>query len=299
MTETIHILGAGSIGLLLAARLTPVADTMIIRRPGNYPAQFVLTLQEGDVQRQLTVSQTGADRLQQPIDHLIVCTKAYDALPALQSLGSFLSTDAALLLMQNGMSSQEEIIAAFPQTSIHAASSTEGAYRPRPDCILHAGRGITRIGHLQGKAHDWVKLLRAAGFDSEIAEPIRWHLANKLRVNALINPLTVLHDCHNGELLKRPETLAAMHRLGEEVDTILDAAGYRFPDTAFEQASAVAQRTAVNISSMLQDARASRRLEIDAITGYLLQLARQHKISAPENDALYARLQTSTKSILQ
>lgn len=291
MTRTIHILGAGSIGLLLAARLAPVTPTILIRRPGCHPPRLALTLLEDGAERQLDIPQSAADRLQQPIERLIVCTKAYDALPALQGLDPHLPDDAALLLMQNGMSSQEDIAAAFPQASIHAASSTEGAYRPNSCCVRHAGRGITRIGRLQGNAQSWVELFQAAGLDSETAEPIWWHLANKLRVNALINPLTVLHDCRNGELLERPDALAAMHRLGKEVDTILAAAGYDFTDTAFEQAAAIAQRTAANISSMLQDARAGRRLELEAITGYLLQLAERHGIAAPENRQLYAHVQ--------
>jgi 2-dehydropantoate 2-reductase len=287
MTETIHILGAGSIGLLLAARLASAAPVALIRRPGDYPAQLALTLQEDDAEHRLQIPQSAANRLQQPVRRLIVCTKAYDALSALRGLGH-LPDDAALLLMQNGMSSQEEIAAAYPQASIYAASSTEGAYRPNPGSVRHAGRGITRIGRLQGGTQNWVELFRAAGLDSETAEPIRWHLANKLRINALINPLTVLHDCRNGELLERPEALAAMQRLGEEVDMILAAAGYQFIDTAFEQAAMVAQHTAANVSSMLQDARAGRRLELDAITGYLLRLAGQYGVSAPENHALYA-----------
>lgn len=292
MSETTYILGAGSIGLLLAARLSAVTSVVLIRRPGDYPNRLTLTLQEGNASRQFSIAQSGSNGLQRVIERLIVCTKAYDALPALQSLGSSLSADAALLLMQNGMSSQEEVAAALPQASIYAASSTEGAYRPAPGCVHHAGRGVTRIGRLQGKQQNWAELFQSAGLESEVAEPIRWYLANKLRINALINPLTVLHDCRNGELLEHPDALAEMERLGAEVDAILAAAGYQFTDSAYEQAAAVAQRTSANVSSMLQDARAGRRLELEAITGYLLQLAEQHGIAAPENYRLYDRIQT-------
>jgi len=289
-SDTIHILGAGSIGLLLATRLTPVAAVVLIRRAGAHPPCVTLTLQEDAADYRFDIAQTSADRLQRPIERLIVCTKAYDALPAVQSLGAQLQADAALLLMQNGMSSQEEITAALPQASIYAASSTEGAYRPAPGCVRHAGRGITRIGRIQGQKQDWVGLFQAAALQSQIAEPIRWHLANKLRINALINPLTVLHDCRNGELLERPKARTEMQRLGEEVDRILQAAGYHFDDSAYQQAAAVASATSANLSSMLQDARAGRRLELDAITGYLLRLADEYAIDAPANRALYASL---------
>lgn len=290
MAEPLHILGAGSMGLLLAARLLPVANPMLLRRPGYWPARLQLTLQEGDARQQLAIAQLGTDALVRPVERLIVCTKAYDVLPALQGLGARLAPDAALLLVQNGMGSQQAVVRAFPGCSIYAASTTEGAYRPAPGCVVHAGRGITRIGRLRGAAQDWVGLLQAAGLDCEAVEAIDWHLAGKLRINALINPLTVLHGCRNGELLTRPEAVAAMRRLGAEADAVLAAAGYTFPEPAFEQAAAVARQTAANVSSMLQDARAGRPLELDAITGHLLELAQRHGVPAPEHQALYEKL---------
>ncbi len=290
MAAPLYILGAGSMGLLLAARLQPVAAPVLLRRPGRWPARLQLTLQDGEARQRLAIAQLGTDALRDPVERLIVCTKAYDVLLALQGLGSRLAPNAALLLIQNGMGSQQAVVRAFPGCSVYAASSTEGAYRPAPDCVVHAGRGLTRVGRLQGEAQDWVGLLRAGGLDCEAVEAIDWHLAGKLRVNALINPLTVLHDCRNGELLERPAAEAAMRRLGAEADAVLAAAGYTFPEPAFEQAAAVARQTAANISSMLQDARAGRPLELEAITGHLLELAQLHGVPAPEHAALYAEL---------
>lgn len=293
METTLHILGAGSIGLLLAARLSAVVPVTLIRRPGNWPRRVALDLRDGEQRQTVEVAQATAGELGR-VDRLIVCTKAYDALPAVRQLGGRLTTDTALLLMQNGMGSQDAIAAAYPRLSVYAASSTEGAYRLGPDSVVHAGRGITRIGRLHGGETDWVSLFRAAGLACEPAEPIRWHLANKLRVNALINPLTVLYDCRNGELLERPDALAGMRRLGAEADAVLAAAGYHFADSAFDQAADVARRTAANVSSMLQDARAGRQLELEAITGYLLALADRAGISANEHRALYGRLRGVT-----
>lgn len=290
MNSPIHILGAGSIGLLLAARLAAVAEIHLVRRPGDWPAKLNLRLREDGVVRTVRLAQAAPAGLTAPIRRLIVCTKAYDALAAVRGLSSLLAPDAALLLMQNGMGSQEEVAAAFPGLSVYAASSTEGAYRPAADEVVHAGRGVTRIGRLQGAEHDWVGLLQRAGFAAEAAEPIAWHLANKLRVNALINPLTVLFRCRNGELLERPRSLRLMKRLGAEADLVLAAAGYVFPDGAFEQAAAVAQRTAANYSSMYQDAAAGRRLELDYITGYLLRLAQRCGVAATAHRAVHARL---------
>jgi 2-dehydropantoate 2-reductase len=285
----LHILGAGSIGLLLATHLAPSTPLRLIRRGPAAPTLRV-SLAQGDAQRMVELAQAAAQDLAAPLRRVIVCTKAYDALPALEALRGKLAPDVALLLMQNGMGSQQAVAAAFPAASVYAASSTEGAYRTAPDRVVHAGRGVTRIGRLAGPAQDWVALLRSGGLAAEPAEPIAWHLANKLRVNALINPLTVLHGCRNGELLERPQALAAMRRLGEEADRVLRTAGFEFPEPAFDRAAEVARATAANHSSMLQDARAGRRLEIDYINGYLARLAVELEVPAPAHAAVIAEL---------
>lgn len=289
MSAAVHILGAGSIGLLLAAHLAPRASLQLIRRAQVAPLLRV-SLQQGHEEQLVELPQAAADDLVAPLQRIIVCTKAYDALPALESVRKKLAPEAALLLMQNGMGSQQAVVDAFPGLSVYAASSTEGAYRPRPDRVVHAGRGITRIGRLAGGEQDWVALFRLAGLETETAEPIAWHLANKLRVNALINPLTVLHDCRNGELLERPQALAMMRRLGEEADRVLLAVGFSFPEPAFERAAEVARATAANHSSMLQDARAGRRLEIDYINGYLLRLAAELNVRLPAHELVISKL---------
>lgn len=289
MSEPLYVLGAGSLGLLLAARLSAVADVRLLRRPGRWPERLRLTLHDGPARHELALAQL-APPLDQVLRRVIVATKAYDALPALRGLGEALAPDAALLLMQNGMGSQQECAQAFPRASVYAASTTEGAYRPGPDTVVHAGRGITRAGRIQGAEHDWVGLLAQAGFEAEAAEPIDRYLADKLRINALINPLTVMFDCPNGELLERPAARELMRRLGEETDAILAAAGHRFPDSAYEAAAEVARRTAPNRSSMLQDARAGRRLEIDYINGYLLTLAERHGVAAETQRVVCAQV---------
>jgi 2-dehydropantoate 2-reductase len=48
----------------------------------------------------------------------------------------------------------------------------------------------------------------------------------------------------------------------------------------------VAKATANNRSSMLQDIEAGRETEIDAISGYLCQLAEEHNIKMPLNQQL-------------
>lgn len=284
--DSIYILGAGSIGLMLAAHLSQVSSVVVVGRPGTAAGDLQFRFREGGRERTLSVPRCPLDSLSVRVGRMIVCTKAQDALAAVEALGSCLDADSKLLLMQNGMGSQEAIVNAFPHVSVYAASSTEGAYRESADVVVHAGRGLSRIGHMSGERFDWVTLFRSAGLEAEVAEPIANYLADKLRINCLINPLTVIHDCRNGALLEIPEARRRMEKLGAEADAVLAAAGFRFEEPAYTAARRVAQVTAGNRSSMLQDARAGRELELAYMNGYLLELAERHEVAAEEHRAL-------------
>lgn len=285
-SDSVYILGAGSIGLMLAAHISSVAPVALVGRPGTTKNELSFRYREAEQERVVTVPRCPVDLLDVRVGQMIVCTKAQDALAAVQQVAHCLDADSKLLLMQNGMGSQEAIVAAFPDLSIYAASSTEGAYRESSDLVVHAGRGLTRIGSMSGAAFDWVALLGSAGLVAETAEPISRYLADKLRINCLINPLTVIHDCRNGALLELPATLARMQKLGAEADAVLAAAGFGFDEPAFAVATRVAKSTAGNRSSMLQDARAGRSLELPYMNGYLLRLAERHDVPADEHRIL-------------
>lgn len=284
-SESIYVLGAGSIGLMLAAHLSQRFSVAVVARSGATPGELRFFLREGDAERSITLPQYPADMLS-VAGRMIVCTKAQDALAAVNTVAHCLNGKSKLLLMQNGMGSQEEIVSAYPDISIHAASSTEGAYRESADVVVHAGRGLTRIGTMSGDPFDWVSLFQSAGLAAERAEPITKYLADKLRINCLINPLTVLHNCRNGALLEIPAARDRMQKLGKEADSVLAAAGYCFDETAYTAALRVAMATAGNQSSMLQDARAGRSLELPYMNGYLLCLAARLGLRADEHQAL-------------
>lgn len=284
----IHILGAGSIGLLLAVHLGAHVPIVLLTRGQPVQPRVSVRLQEGDAVLTRSVRHESVTATQR-IEQLIVCTKSYDAEAAVLGVRSRLSDDAALLLMQNGMGSQQRVVEAVPH-ALCAATSTEGAYRTAPFEVVHAGRGMTRIGPLRGEDPGWVSLFNAAGLNAESGEPIQHFLADKLRINAVINPLTVRFRCRNGELLQRPEARQAMAKLAAEADAILGANGYRFDRPALQAATDVVRATAGNFSSMYQDYQRGRPLEIDDINGYLVRLARRSGIDAPGHEAVLAEL---------
>jgi 2-dehydropantoate 2-reductase len=120
-------------------------------------------------------------------------------------------------------------------------------------------------------------------------------LWRKLAINCAINPLTVIHRCRNGELLDKPEALA---QIASVVEEILQLSKILNLDQGLanlhEQVLDVARATANNRSSMLQDIESGKETEIEAITGYLCRLAIKHSMQLPTNEELLAQVKAIT-----
>jgi len=135
-------------------------------------------------------------------------------------------------------------------------------------------------------------------------------MRQKLVVNAVINPLTALMGCRNGDIFTRNGS----GRIAKTICTEASAAyacelqslthsmlksfgdmdnqgqvpiGRLSPalqaDALEKECLRVAKLTKGNISSMLTDIRQGRRTEIDYINGYLLRLGAAHRLSMPGN----------------
>lgn len=103
----------------------------------------------------------------------------------------------------------------------------------------------------------------------------------KLAVNCVINPLTVLLDARNGAILYNYALTRTMRLLLAEISLVFRSlpelqyipnVNSRFDPGRLETlVVSVAQRTKDNISSMLADVRAGRNTEIDFINGWVVK----------------------------
>jgi 2-dehydropantoate 2-reductase len=284
----VYILGSGAMGSLWASYFYPQQNLHFIQRhasPNGY--EFHLLPKNISIRGQSIC----VDKLNTSIKYLILATKAYDALDALLSVKDHLEPDTQVILLQNGLGSQHAISDAFEHIQLYACSSTEGAYKKDAHTLVHAGKGINSIGALNDSAQQSHLATWLPKDNFEWHDDITLIMWRKFMINCAINPLTVLYDCQNGELIKHTEYLEHMHRICIEIDRVTQAFNYSL-DSAFELAKTVCQLTSNNFSSMLQDKRNGQSTEIDFMTGYLLQQAKKLAISCPHNEALYIKLTT-------
>jgi len=290
---TWHILGAGALGSLWATRLAraglPVR--LILRsaqRLDEYQRAGGLGLRENGNLERFDIPAVLPDA-PTTIRRLLVACKAYDAEAAVSRVAARLAPGAELLLLQNGLGSQQAIAERWPQARCIFVSSTEGAYRETDFQVLFAGRGQNWLGDPHGgTAPAWLGELDLAGIAQTWSTEILSRLWRKLALNCAINPLTVLHDCRNGELLQHPAQLAA---LSEELGRLLVASGQPAAANDLEnEVLRVIEATAANYSSMHQDVRLGRRTEIAYLLGHACATAETLGLPTPKLHALHQRL---------
>ncbi|MDF7758639.1 2-dehydropantoate 2-reductase [Kosakonia cowanii] len=218
-------------------------------------------------------------------DLLLVTLKAWQVSDAVKGLSSSLQPATPVLLIHNGMGTVEEL-KSLPNPLL--MGTTTHAARRDGNVIVHVASGITHIGPARAQDGEFSYLadtLQMALPDVAWHNTIRPALWRKLAVNCVINPLTALRDCKNGDLRDAPEEIA---KIAREVAAVIEREGHHISaDDLIAYVHQVIESTAENISSMLQDVRAMRHTECDYITGYLLRRARAHGIAVPENARLF------------
>ncbi|MFY9178663.1 MAG: 2-dehydropantoate 2-reductase [Venatoribacter sp.] len=275
----IGFLGLGSLGTLLAYHCR---DQMLFALPKTPLASVKLTLKNHTELWQAHLACWQGE----PLDWLVVSTKAAQTLPALSAWATHLPKVKNILLLQNGMGQQEQAARWLSHASLScklwAAMSTEGAYK-EGNTVVYAGVGHTLIG-LWPDGTATAPLLPSCQFTPSIKQAI----LGKLAVNAVINPLTGFYRCKNGELVTNPPYRQKLVALSQEVAELYRKLGWHLPQDLAQLVEDVATKTAANTSSTLQDILANRPTELAYISGFLLEQAKAISHPLPITQQLYA-----------
>jgi 2-dehydropantoate 2-reductase len=289
----IGILGAGALGTLLTAVLsrshTAVAVWLLARSPR--PARVRVEGEDGWEATVRVITEPS-----EPLDLLVVLVKSFATRDALQWARGAIGPETLLLTLQNGVGNAEVLAEVAGPERVLAGTTAIGARLLAPGRVQVGGIGETAIAPWVGVADgtvpaqralaDVVGLFQQAGLPcraAPAAAPLLWA---KLAVNAAINPLTAILRVPNGELLRRPEARAMLEEAAAEVGAVAAAAGIQLGVDPVLRALQVAEQTAANRSSMLQDVEAGRPTEIEAITGAVVERAERFGVPVPINRRL-------------
>jgi 2-dehydropantoate 2-reductase len=227
-------------------------------------------------------------------DVLILPVKAYQVMSVLQQLAPFIQPNHIIVLLHNGMGTIEQVKKRLPNNSLIAATTSYGAFKPDTNTLLETGLGQTHLGWIGTVDKRLKKLIEP--ILSALLPPSKWHqdislaLWKKLAINAVINPLTAIHNLKNGEL-EDTKYINQINNICFEISMLLSALDYSIKSTdLIENVRQVITATANNYSSMHQDLKFKRHTEIEFINGYVISKATELNIEVPHNQRLLEQI---------
>ncbi|TVY57934.1 Ketoisovalerate reductase BEA2 [Lachnellula cervina] len=327
----IHILGIGNIGRLFAHALAntpnPPPITLLMHRP-SLLSDWHLAGRTISITTHGLTNSDGIYDVEEPtfhkdgiIENLIIATKTLHTAKALEAVKHRLNAESTVLFTQNGMGTTEEVTRLiFPEEagrpSYLAAITSHGVYSEGPFRSVFAGQAHVSVGHVSGSSTksryllDQIvaaKLLNAREFESR---ELRLLQLEKLVINATVNPLTVVYNCRNGELFKRSDITSVMRDLLAEASQVIsslpelqtedggnDVVERFSKDNLEAKVMDVAEKTAANTSSMLQDFRAGRETEVGYINGYIVKRGKELGINVGNNERIVEMVQKGKMAV--
>ena len=311
--EPWYLLGAGNMGLLAAHYLQRAGFTVIVLRRDNTPTlERTLILPDGDRVRlellcePLVAHETellcerappaptrpAATAVSTPIRRLVVACKAPFSAAALA--GVPLAADATVLRLQNGLGSLDgRLPAGARRIEVVSASAVKrdgDAHRVVAENDTWMGESAAVDGPGTGATEPPAWFGTLAGHWPKLHWPhdFRHRQWRKLVGNAVINPLTGLHDVANGRIFEDPALAGEAEQLAREADRVFAALDPTWPGASLPGVRALAEATAGNTSSMRADMQAGAVTEIDAINGWLLRQAEALEIDLPAHRRIIA-----------
>ncbi len=286
----ILVLGAGAVGLPVAARLSKVAGVYAVCRPSHAEAiqhtGFRLTGLWGDYTIRFPCGDRAPDR---DWDYIFITSKSIDTREVCRTFAETLH-DREVVSLQNGIGN-EEIISAYTDHVIGGNIITGFAWRGPGAVHVTVEGGVMKLGRFP-KGRDpavtaLVDLVREAGIPVEISSDIRSELWAKTLYNSALNPVGALMGVAYGRLTS-PDTWDVIQCIVEEAFAVACAEGASFPwKNPGEYLSFLREvqlpATSDHRSSMLQDLERGRKTEIGFLNGAVVERGALHGIPTPCN----------------
>ncbi|SFA75630.1 MULTISPECIES: 2-dehydropantoate 2-reductase [unclassified Bacillus (in: firmicutes)] len=282
----IGIIGAGSIGLLFAAYLSDTYEVTVYTRSDRQSEDIRskgLALKESDecFSKEVNVAPI---HMWSGNEELTIITVKQHQLPkvinTINSVGA-----KSLLFLQNGMGHIKFLKDAIAD-NIFLGSVEHGAYKENGHSVQHNGKALTRVAVYRGDESLLRSFVKGApsNFPFVVEADYFQMLQAKLVINAVINPLTAVLRVENGLLVENPYYYKLLKELYSEIANILNL---NEEDGCLEKIVSICKNTAQNRSSMLKDLEAARKTEVEAILGYLIDMAKENDVKASLVRGLY------------
>jgi 2-dehydropantoate 2-reductase len=299
----IAIVGAGAVGGYFGARLARAGQEVAlvargahldaIRRDGLQVKSPAL----GDFVARVAASADPAEI--GPADLVILAVKTYDNPSAIPLIGPLIGPDTAVLTLQNGVDSADEIAAAVGESRVLGGTTYVATAVTAPGVITQTGTHRSIIfGEAFGartaispRVAAIAGVMRPADIQVTPVADARVPIWDKFVYLAPFAGFTGGARLPIGPIWQRPHVRAMFYAAAREVAAIAAAEGVAISADRFETLAAYMDGIPPTTrSSLLIDLEAGKRIEVEALHGAALRRAAAHGIPTPVLATLYAVL---------
>jgi 2-dehydropantoate 2-reductase len=312
----IAIVGVGAIGGYLGTRLALAGeDVTFIARGANLEAlqtRGIRLISDGGTEEVVPrVTATADYTAAGPQDLVILAMKAHQVASVAADVPKLFGPDTVVVPMQNGIPywyffahpgplEGSRVASVDPDGSIVARIGCErvigcvvypAAELLAPGVIKHVEGNRFPVGEPNGTRSERVDRVAAcfvaAGLKSPVLEDIRAEIWLKLWGNMTFNPISALSRATLAGICQYPPSRELAAGMMTEAQAVAHKLGITFR-VPLEKRIAGAEKVGHHKTSMLQDVEAGRPLEIDALLGTVIELARLTDTPTPRLDTVYA-----------
>jgi 2-dehydropantoate 2-reductase len=224
-------------------------------------------------------------------DVVLFCVKTTDTRSVAKQLGSFLSSNALLVSLQNGVNNAEEIRAASGIDALPAVVYVAASV-PGPGQVKHLGRGDLVLGPKSERTEEIAALFASARVPCRISDNVEGELWTKLVWNCALNAISALGRVTYGEIIASEDAKKIVEGAVYETLNVARAKGIHPPGLEDPRAALagsfrIAEQMSGTRSSTAQDMMRSKHTEIDALNGYVARLGAELGVPTPINHTLY------------
>jgi 2-dehydropantoate 2-reductase len=311
--KTVTIVGAGAIGGLIGAKLASAgrADVSALARGETLAALrrhgFRLRTSNGPVQAPVRASADAAEL--GPQDVVIIAVKAPALTEVARRIAPLLAPHTLVVPAMNGVPwwfcANLDGPGAGPLESVDPGGVIAAAipFNQVVGCVVHASASTAEPGLVQHRsgyglivgepgggrserAGKLVDLLSAAGFDVTHSADVRYDVWYKLWGNMTMNPVSAITGATGDRMLGDPLVRAFCSAVMGEAAAIGEKIGCRIAQSAEDRHALTAELGAFR-TSMLQDVKAGRAIELDALVGAVREIGLRLQLPTDNIDILF------------
>jgi 2-dehydropantoate 2-reductase len=293
----IAMMGSGGVGGFFGGRLAHAGyDVSFIARGAHLSAMrerglLIENQQQGDIHvPKVTVTDDPAQIGR--VDLVVISVKLWDTESAARRIKPLIGPETGVVSLQNGVIKDDILRRELGDAAVMGGVAYVATHVSRPG-VIHQTGTMQRIivgeydGSKSARAKSLHEALARAGVNAELSDDVRRAIWEKFVFLVALSGATASIRMPIGPIRENPRTRAFFRELLSENVAVGRACGVALPEDYVENRLAFADGLPADMtSSMHHDLERGNRLEVDWLSGGVVQLGTAKGVATPANRAV-------------